>query len=161
MKGYSFSREDVDARSLANQYAQSLGQIFTHEMKPMEVEILVAEIGYAADGSGDQLFHILYDGTVIDEDISVVLGGETEAIAERLGTFEQPPPSRMGFARPSLRSPGRNARSRRHARGRRAGTGRPSPNVPTARRPRDHRTARLRRNRVGAATHRPTPSTNR
>ena len=112
MKGYSFSREDVDARSLANQYAQSLGQIFTHEMKPMEVEILVAEIGYAADGSGDQLFHILYDGTVIDEDISVVLGGETEAIAERLGTFEQPPPSRMGFARPSLRSPGRNARSR-------------------------------------------------
>ena len=91
MKGYSFSREDVDARSLANQYAQSLGQIFTHEMKPMEVEILVAEIGYAADGSGDQLFHILYDGTVIDEDISVVLGGETEAIAERLGTFEQPP----------------------------------------------------------------------
>ena len=67
MKGYSFSREDVDARSLANQYAQSLGQIFTHEMKPMEVEILVAEIGHAADGSGDQLFHILYDGTVIDD----------------------------------------------------------------------------------------------
>ena len=33
-----------------------LGQIFTHEMKPMEVEILVAEIG---DGRAhDQLFHI-------------------------------------------------------------------------------------------------------
>ena len=45
LKGYSFSREDVDARSLANQYAQILGQIFTHEMKPMEVEILVAEVG--------------------------------------------------------------------------------------------------------------------
>src|SRR5262245_51779831 len=45
LKGYSFSREDVDARSLGNQYAQILGQIFTHEMKPMEVEILVAEIG--------------------------------------------------------------------------------------------------------------------
>ena len=43
LKGYSFSREDVDARSLANQYAQILGQIFTHEMKPLEVEILVAE----------------------------------------------------------------------------------------------------------------------
>ncbi|MGZ0219971.1 MAG: proteasome subunit alpha [Acidimicrobiales bacterium] len=69
MKGYSFSREDVDARSLANQYAQSLGQVFTHEMKPMEVEILVAEIGHAEDGSEDQLFHILYDGTVMDEDI--------------------------------------------------------------------------------------------
>ena len=55
--------EDVDARSLANQYAQILGQIFTHEMKPMEVEILVAEIGAADDGAQDQLFHILYDGT--------------------------------------------------------------------------------------------------
>ena len=43
---YSFSRDDVDARTLANQYAQSLGQVFTHEMKPMEVEILVAEIGH-------------------------------------------------------------------------------------------------------------------
>ena len=44
LKGFSFSREDVDARSLANQYAQMLGQVFTHEMKPMEVEILVAEV---------------------------------------------------------------------------------------------------------------------
>ena len=44
LKGYQYSREDVDARSLANQYAQMLGQIFTHEMKPMEVEIVVAEI---------------------------------------------------------------------------------------------------------------------
>ena len=48
LKGYSFSREDVDARSLANQYAQILGQIFTHEMKPLEVEILVAEVGRGA-----------------------------------------------------------------------------------------------------------------
>jgi proteasome alpha subunit len=46
LKGYSYSREDVDARSLANQYAQILGQTFTHEMKPLEVEILVAEIGH-------------------------------------------------------------------------------------------------------------------
>ena len=49
LKGYQYSREDVDARSLANAYAQILGQIFTHEMKPMEVEILVAEVG--EDGS--------------------------------------------------------------------------------------------------------------
>ena len=44
-KGYAYSREDVDARSLANLYAQYLGQVFTHEMKPLEVEILVAELG--------------------------------------------------------------------------------------------------------------------
>jgi len=82
LKGYSFSREDVDARSLANQYAQMLGQIFTHEMKPMEVEILVAEVG--ATTAGDQLFHILYDGTVMDERSFTVLGGEAEVITERM-----------------------------------------------------------------------------
>lgn len=83
LKGYSFSRADVDARSLANQYAGILGQIFTNEMKPMEVEILVAEVGH--DPEGDRLFHILYDGTVVDESDFTVLGGEAEAIAQRLG----------------------------------------------------------------------------
>jgi len=82
LKGYSFSREDVDARSLANHYAQALGQIFTHEMKPMEVEILVAEIG--VDPGERQMFHILYDGTVMDEQDYTVLGGEAEAIEGRL-----------------------------------------------------------------------------
>jgi len=82
LKGYQFSREDVDARSLANQYAQILGQVFTHEMKPMEVEILVAEVGHDADS--DRLFHILYDGTVMDESSHTVLGGDAEAIRARL-----------------------------------------------------------------------------
>jgi len=82
MKGFAYSREDVDARSLANQYAQILGQTFTNEMKPMEVEILVAEIG---DGpEDDQMFHILYDGTVDDESGFTVLGGDASAIAERM-----------------------------------------------------------------------------
>jgi proteasome alpha subunit len=83
LKGYAFSREDVDARALANQYAQMLGHVFTNEMKPMEVEILVAEVG--ADASGDRLFHILYDGTLVDETGWCVLGGEADAIGERMG----------------------------------------------------------------------------
>jgi proteasome alpha subunit len=82
IKGFTYSREDVDARSLANAYAQTLGQVFTHEMKPMEVEILVAEVG--ADRAGDQLFHLLYDGTVVDEEGSTVLGGDADTIAGRL-----------------------------------------------------------------------------
>jgi proteasome alpha subunit len=82
LKGYAYSREDVDARSLANQYASILGQIFTHEMKPMEVEILVAEVGVGR--VDDRLFHILYDGTVMDEDHFTVLGGEADAINTRL-----------------------------------------------------------------------------
>ena len=82
LKGFQYSRDDVDARSLANNYAQILGQIFTNEMKPMEVEILVAEVGHSP--SGDQLFHIQYDGTVVDERRYTVLGGDTEAIGERM-----------------------------------------------------------------------------
>jgi proteasome alpha subunit len=82
LKGYQFSRDDVDARSLANSYAQMLGNIFTHEMKPMEVEILVAEVGQISDD--DQMFHIIYDGTVVDERDFAAIGGDAEAIRERL-----------------------------------------------------------------------------
>lgn len=89
LKGYSFSREDVDAQSLANAYAQMLGDVFTHEIKPMEVEIVVAELGDAADH--DRLFHIFYDGTVVDESSFTVLGGgEADAIADRLREAYQP-----------------------------------------------------------------------
>ena len=82
LKGFSYSREDVDARSLANVYAQYLGQIFTHEMKPLEVEILVAEI--SEEPGADQMFHIRYDGTMMDEKRYVVVGGDSDAISERL-----------------------------------------------------------------------------
>jgi proteasome alpha subunit len=81
-KGYSYSREDVDARSLANLYAQYLGQVFTHEMKPLEVEILVAELD--PSGTAHQLYHIAYDGTVVDEVGFTVLGGDADTISGRL-----------------------------------------------------------------------------
>jgi proteasome alpha subunit len=80
-KGFAFSREDVDARSLANLYAQYLGNVFTHEMKPLEVEVLVAELG--GDGRPDQLYHIAYEGTITDEDRFSVLGGDAQTIADR------------------------------------------------------------------------------
>jgi proteasome alpha subunit len=82
-KGYAYSREDVDARSLANTYAQYVGQIFTHEMKPLEVDILVAELG--AGDTPDQMYHISYDGSIVDEQRVTVLGGQAEVIAERAG----------------------------------------------------------------------------
>ena len=84
-KGYAYSREDVDARSLANLYAQYLGNVFTHEMKPLEVEILVAELGE----SRNQLYHIAYEGTITDEDRFAVLGGDAETITERVGAAWQ------------------------------------------------------------------------
>ncbi len=82
-KGYAYSRGDVDARGLANLYAQYLGQVFTHEVKPLEVEILVVELGEGSQES--QLYHILYDGTVMDESTFSVLGGDSEAIGDRFG----------------------------------------------------------------------------
>ena len=82
LKGYSFSRDDVDALWLANQYAQTLGQYFTHEMKPLEVEMIVAEIG--EESAADQLFHLLYDGTVMDTRGFVVIGGEADVIRGRM-----------------------------------------------------------------------------
>lgn len=84
LKGYQYARDDVDARSLANQYAQMMGHIFTHDQKPLEVEILVAEIG--DDASQDRLFHILYDGTVMDESRFSVLGGDADPISERMSS---------------------------------------------------------------------------
>jgi proteasome alpha subunit len=88
LKGFSYSREDVDARSLANQYASIVGNVFTHELKPLEVEILVAEVG--TEPGGDQLFHITFDGTVVDDDRYSVLGGEADAIAGRMDSAFSP-----------------------------------------------------------------------
>lgn len=82
MKGYQFSRQDVDARSLTNQYAQILSQMFNESPKPMEVEILIAEVG--VDSKTDRLFHVLFDGTVLDEHGFSVLGGDSESVATRL-----------------------------------------------------------------------------
>ena len=83
LKGYQYSREDVDARGLANQYAQILGDVFsTSGPKPLEVELLIAEVGATADD--DRLFHVLYDGTLLDERNWCVLGGDAEGIAQRM-----------------------------------------------------------------------------
>lgn len=83
LKGFQYSRDDVTASSLANAYAQTLGQVFTHEMKPYEVEILVASVGATPDDP-NQLFHILYDGYVVDEEGFTVLGGQSETITEAI-----------------------------------------------------------------------------
>ncbi len=83
LRGYQYSRNDVDARSLANQYAQVLGDVFsTMGPKPLEVELLVVEV--ADTPTNDRLFHILYDGTLLDERRFCVLGGDAEGISKRM-----------------------------------------------------------------------------
>src|SRR5215470_18596963 len=54
LRGYSYDRRDVNARALANAYAQTLGAIFTDQQKPFEVEICVAEVGTSPES--DELY---------------------------------------------------------------------------------------------------------
>ncbi|GAA4845974.1 proteasome subunit alpha [Saccharopolyspora rosea] len=82
VRGYSYDRRDVTGRSLANTYAQHLGAIFTEQIKPFEVEICVAEVGWTADG--DQLYRLTYDGSIVDEPQYVVMGGQADAITSTL-----------------------------------------------------------------------------
>jgi proteasome alpha subunit len=81
VKGYSYSREDVTAKGLANAYSQTLGNIFTSEVKPYECEVLVGAVG--EETSDNELFHILYDGSVTDRTGWVAMGGA----ADRLGSM--------------------------------------------------------------------------
>jgi proteasome alpha subunit len=80
IKGYSYHREDVTAKALANAYSQALGNIFTEGIKPFEVEVLVAEVGEARNGSKNEMYHILYDGTIEDELNYAAMGGQADEI---------------------------------------------------------------------------------
>jgi proteasome alpha subunit len=82
LRGYSYDRADVTARGLANAYAQTLGTVFTTESKPLEVEIVVAEVG--SDAAGDQIYRLGYDGSVADAPGHVVMGGQAEVLGARL-----------------------------------------------------------------------------
>jgi proteasome alpha subunit len=82
VKGYSYSREDVTAKGLANAYSQTLGNIFTSELKPYECEILVGAVG-ESQGT-NELFHILYDGSVTDREGWVAMGGQSEELGAYL-----------------------------------------------------------------------------
>jgi proteasome alpha subunit len=83
LKGFSYARADVTAKGLANAYSQTLGQIFSHEVKPYEVDIVLAEVG--ARHHDDVLYRIQFDGTLRDAEGFAVLGAEEEAITEALG----------------------------------------------------------------------------
>jgi proteasome alpha subunit len=76
--GYTYDRQDVTARGLANVYAQSLGAIFTEQYKPYEVELVVAEAG--EDSAQDQLYRLTFDGSVQDEHGFVAMGGKVDAV---------------------------------------------------------------------------------
>ncbi|NUS45342.1 MAG: proteasome subunit alpha [Mycobacteriaceae bacterium] len=83
-RGYTYDRRDVTGRALANMYATLLGTIFTDQLKPYEVEVCVAEVGYPGEQKLSQLYRISFDGSIVDEKEFVVMGGTTEPIATAL-----------------------------------------------------------------------------
>ncbi len=82
LKGYAYSRQDVTAKGLANAYSQTLGTIFTSEVKPYECEVLVASVGDTTEQN--ELFHILFDGSVTDRTRWVAMGGQSDALNAHL-----------------------------------------------------------------------------
>jgi proteasome alpha subunit len=87
VKGYNYGRTDVTARGLANGYAQTLGQIFIHEVKPYEVAVVVAEVG--DNVADDVMYRVQFDGTLVDVEDFTALGGSEETLMEALGeSFE-------------------------------------------------------------------------
>ncbi len=86
VKGFAYARADVTGKGLANAYSQTVGQIFTHEIKPYEVEVIVAELGK----DDNHIYHVRFDGTLRDEHGFAVIGGDEDAIRERMAEAYQP-----------------------------------------------------------------------
>jgi proteasome alpha subunit len=81
-KGYAYSREDVRGKSLSNAYSQAIGEVFTREMKPLEVELIVAEVGddRFAGHEQDALFRVKFDGFISDHRGYCVIGGNVDDV---------------------------------------------------------------------------------
>jgi proteasome alpha subunit len=82
LRGYAYGREDVTAKGIATAYAQALGSIFTEQMKPFEVEILVAQVADAPEL--DEMYRVTYDGSLQDEQGVVAMGGNADALMQAL-----------------------------------------------------------------------------
>jgi len=85
-KGYAYSRDDVRAKALANAYSQVIGDAFTQQMKPLEVEIIVAEVGdpTLAGHESNTIYRIAYDGSISDHQGFCVIGGAAEELSDVL-----------------------------------------------------------------------------
>jgi proteasome alpha subunit len=65
VKGFSYSRRDVKAKAIATEFAAILGDIFSRQQMPWEVEILVCEIGETA--ADNRMYFIPFSGGLVEE----------------------------------------------------------------------------------------------
>jgi proteasome alpha subunit len=92
MKGYAYSRDDVRCRGLANAYSQAVGDAFTQQLKPLEVEIAVVEVGDAslAGHENNAIYRVQFDGSISDHTGYCVIGGASEDLSEFLQAEHRP-----------------------------------------------------------------------
>ncbi len=80
LRGYTYDRDDVTGRGLANVYAQTLGT-----SSPSSREAIRGgdrrRRGGRRPAEDDQIYRLTYDGSVVDEHGYVAMGGQAEAIA--------------------------------------------------------------------------------
>lgn len=79
---YTYSRADVHARTLASEYARGLGAGFADGSKPLEVELMLAEVGPAP--AEDRFFRVGFDGSLVEEAVVCALGGQADAMTSAL-----------------------------------------------------------------------------
>ena len=86
VKGYSYSREDVLVKALANAYSQAMGEEFARSPKPLEVEIVVAEVGddRLAGHERNAIYRVGFDGSISDHRNYCVIGGNAENLESHL-----------------------------------------------------------------------------
>jgi len=72
LRGFTYSRKDVSAKSIAGEYATILGDIFGQQQVPLEVEILVVELG--ASQESNRMYYITYSGGLVEEHGFAVIG---------------------------------------------------------------------------------------
>jgi proteasome alpha subunit len=82
VRGFQYSREDVRGHALANAYSQAIGEVFTREMKPLEIEVIVAEVGDDRyEGHKENaLYRIAFDGFISDHHGYCVIGGSVDDV---------------------------------------------------------------------------------
>jgi proteasome alpha subunit len=129
LRGYSYDRSDVTARGTG----QRLRPDARHRLHPGVQAVRGGDRGRrgGVDADADQLYRLMYDGSVADERAFVAMGGAAELIEEGLKelTGEGHPRAGRGLApgrRPAGPRPGRG--SPRELTGPRPiGSGRPGP----------------------------------
>ena len=86
IKGYAYSRDDVRGHGLANAYSQVVGDAFSQQLKPLEVEIVVVEVGDStlAGHEKNTIYRIQYDGSISDHHGFCVIGGASEELSDFL-----------------------------------------------------------------------------